>query len=133
MPTAPHTREHYPVTSQAVRRDSSLKPSGMKNIRPAFKEIASRKHAAHRPLLLEQLSAVSFSHDGAPSSSSGARQEDLRCALLTTIGSFNALETLYERREMRWAEEKLKLDEDKEKVQLLLTQVQGVSPTRQHK
>ncbi|KAN0137580.1 hypothetical protein V8E53_004631 [Lactarius tabidus] len=34
--------------------------------------------------------------------------------------------TNYERREMRWIEEKHKLDEDKEKVQLLLKQVLGV-------
>lgn len=60
-------------------------------------------------------------------SGSGAREEDLRRALDTAIGSLHALGTLYERREMRWIEEKLKLDEDKAKVQLLLKQVLGVS------
>jgi Holliday junction resolvasome RuvABC DNA-binding subunit len=54
-----------------------------------------------------------------------AREKDLRRALDTAIGSLHALGTLYERREMRWAEEKLKLDEDKERVQLLLKQVLG--------
>jgi hypothetical protein len=36
------------------------------------------------------------------------------------------LGSLYEQRDMRWIEEKHRLDEDKEKVQLLLRQVFGV-------
>ena len=100
----------------------------MRNIRAAFAEMASRQHAPCPPSLLEQLSRAGLSSNDEPSlSGSGAREEDLRRALDTAIGSLHALGTLYERREMRWTEEKLKLDEDKAKVQLLLKQVLGVS------
>jgi hypothetical protein len=61
-------------------------------------------------------------------SSSDARKEDLRRALDTAVGSLHALGSLYERREMQWIEEKHwhRLDEDKDKVQLLLKQELGV-------
>lgn len=121
-----HTGKFHSVASRALRRDGSLKTADMKKIRTAFAEIASRQHVV-RPSLLEQLSRASLSsHDGAPLSSSRAREEDLCCALDTAIGSLRALGALYGRREMRWTEEKLKLDEDKKKVQLLLKQVLGV-------
>ncbi|KAH9035617.1 hypothetical protein EDB85DRAFT_2143558 [Lactarius pseudohatsudake] len=80
--------------------------------------------AAHRARrLVEQLSrASSSSRDGSPSSSSDACEEDFYRTLDTAIGSLRALGSLYERREMRWIEEKHRLDDDKEKVQLLLKQ-----------
>ena len=122
------TGKLHSVASRAVRRDSSLKPTDMRNIRSTFADMASRQHATCPPSLLEQLSRAGLSSNDEPSlSGSGAREEDLRRALDTAIGSLHALGTLYERREMRWIEEKLKLDEDKAKVQLLLKQVLGVS------
>lgn len=120
-----HTGKFHSVTSRALRRDGSLKTADMKKIRRVFTEIASRQ-CIMRPSLLEQLSrACLSSHDGAPLSCGGAREEDLR-ALDTAISGLRALRALYGRREMHWTEEKLKLDEDKEKVQLLLKQVLGV-------
>jgi uncharacterized protein involved in exopolysaccharide biosynthesis len=99
----------------------------MLNIRSAFAEVAARRRASRSSSLLEQLSRASSSpRDGSPSSSSDAREEDLRRALDTAIGSLRALGGLYEQREMRWIEEKHRLDDDKEKVQLLLKQVLGV-------
>jgi hypothetical protein len=99
----------------------------MVNIRTAFAEVAARRRASRSASLLEQLSRASSSpRDGSPSSSSDAREEDLRRALDTAIGSLRALGSLYEQREMRWIEEKHRLDDDKEKVQLLLRQVLGV-------
>ena len=123
-----HTGRLHSVASRSVRRDSSVKPAEMKHIRSAFAEIASRQHAARTPSLLEQLSrACLSSYDGPSSSGSGAREDDLRRALETAIGSLYALGDIYERREMRWAEEKLRLDEDNDRVQLLLKQVLGPS------
>jgi hypothetical protein len=121
----------HSVASRAARRDSSLYESTdvMMGIRSAFAELAAHHHRASRSSsLLEQLSrASSSSRDGSSSSSSDAREEDLRRALDTAIGSLHALGSLYEQREMRWIEEKHRLDEDtKEKVQLLLKQVLGV-------
>ncbi|KAH9037513.1 hypothetical protein EDB85DRAFT_2142466 [Lactarius pseudohatsudake] len=92
----------------------------------ASRAVRPRRRAWRSSSLLEQLSRASSSRDGSPSSSSDAREEDLRRALDTAIGSLHALGSLYERREMRWIEEKHRLDEDKEKVQLLLKQVLGI-------
>ena len=120
-----HTGKLHSAASRAVRRDRF---PDMKNIRSAFAEISSRQHTTRTASLLEQLSqAHSSSRDRFPSSSRGAREKDLRRALDTAIGSLHALGTLYERREMRWAEEKLRLDEDKDKVELVLKQVLGTS------
>ena len=123
-----HTGKLHSVASRAVRRDSSLHESTeMANIRAAFAELNGRRRASRPSSLLEQLSrASSSSRDGSPSSNSDAREEDLRRALDTAIGSLHALGSLYERREMRWIEEKHRLDDDKEKVQMLLKQVLGV-------
>lgn len=97
------------------------------SIRSGFAEVAARRRSSRSASLLEQLSRASSSpRDGSPSSSSDAREEDLRRALDTAIGSLRALGGLYEQREMRWIEEKHRLDDDKEKVQLLLKQVLGV-------
>ena len=121
-----HTGKLHSVASRAIRRDVELLNSpDMTTIRSAFAKVAARRRASHSASLLEQLSRVSSSpRDG--SDSSEARKEDLRRALDTTIGSLSALGSLYEQREMRWIEEKRRLDEDREKVQLLLKQVLGV-------
>ena len=121
-----HTGKLHSVASRTVRRDSSLKPTEMQHIRSAFAEIAARQHAARTPSLLEQFSRGCLSsYDGPSSSSSGAREEDLRRALETAVGSLYAIGDIYGRRETRWAEERLRLDEDNDRVQLLLKQVLG--------
>jgi len=123
-----HTGKHHSIVSRAIRRDSDLLDStDMMNVRAGFAEVAARRRASRSSSLLEQLSRASSSpRDGSPSSSNEAREEDLRRALDTAIGSLRALGSLYEQREMRWVEEKHRLDDDKEKVQLLLKQVLGV-------
>lgn len=123
-----HSGKLHSVASRAIRRDVELLDSSdMANIRTAFAEVAARRRASRSASLLEQLSRASSSpRDGSPSSSGDAREEDLRRALETAIGSLRALGSLYEQREMRWIEEKYRLDDDKEKVQLLLRQVLGV-------
>jgi len=125
-----HSGKLHSVASRAIRRDVELiDSSDMGNIRSAFAEVAARRRASRSASasLLEQLSrASSSSRDGSPSSGSEAREGDLRRALDTAIGSLRALGSLYEQREMRWIEEKYRLDDDKEKVQLLLKQVLGV-------
>ncbi|KAH9962452.1 hypothetical protein BC827DRAFT_1267057 [Russula dissimulans] len=123
-----HTGRHHSVASRAIRRDVELlESSEMMSIRSSFAEVAARRRASRSASLLEQLSrASSSSRDGSPSSGSEAREEDLRRALDTAIGSLRALGSLYEQREMRWVEEKHRLDDDKDKVHLLLKQVLGV-------
>jgi len=123
-----HTGKLHSIASRAIRRDGDLIDStDMMSIRSGFAEVAARRRSSRSASLLEQLSRASSSpRDGSPSSSSDAREEDLRRALDTAIGSLRALGGLYEQREMRWIEEKHRLDDDKEKVQLLLKQVLGV-------
>ena len=96
-------------------------------MRTAFAEVAARRRASRSVSLIEQLSSASSPPgDRSPSSSSVTREEDLWGSLDTVIGSLRALGSLYEQQEMRWIEEKHRLDEDKEKVQLLLRQALGV-------
>jgi hypothetical protein len=123
-----HTGKLHAVASRAIRRDLGLLDSSdMMSIRAAFAEVAARRRALRSTSLLEQLSrASSSSRDGSPSSGSEAREEDLRRALDTAIGSLHAIGSIYEQRERRWIEEKHRLEEDQEKVQLLLKQVLGV-------
>lgn len=123
-----HTGKLHSIASRALRRDSDLLEStDMMNIRAGFAEVAARRRASRSASLLEQLSRASSSpRDGSPSSSNESREEDLRRALDTALGSLRTLGSLYEQREMRWVEEKHRLDDDKEKVQLLLKQVLGV-------
>ena len=122
-----HTGKLHSVASRAIRRDDDLDSTDMMSIRSGFAEVAARRRTSRSASLLEQLSrASSSSRDGSPSSSSDAREEVLRRSLDTAFGSLRALGSLYEQREMRWIEEKHRLDDDKEKVQLLLKQVLGV-------
>jgi hypothetical protein len=116
-----HTGKLHSIASRAVCCNSSRTPTDMKNICSSFAEIASHQHAPRPTSLLEQL--TSSSCDGCHS---GAWEEDLLRALDTAIDGLHALGSLYERWEMHWVEEKHQLDEDKEKVQLLLNQVLGI-------
>ncbi|KAH8994191.1 hypothetical protein EDB92DRAFT_1944017 [Lactarius akahatsu] len=111
-----HSGKLHSVASRAIHRDNSLiESSDMMNIRSAFAKMAARCRASRSSSLVEQLArASSSSRDGSPLSSSDACEEDLCRALDTAIGSLHALRSPYE------------LNEDKEKVQLLLKQVLGV-------
>ncbi|KAH9167249.1 hypothetical protein EDB89DRAFT_2075082 [Lactarius sanguifluus] len=86
------------------------------NICSAIAEMAARRCASRSSSLVEQLSCASSSRNGSPSSSSDARKKNLHRALDTAIGSLHTLGSLYERREMRWIEEKHRLDEDQGKA-----------------
>lgn len=66
---------------------------------------------------------MSIDADGSPTE---GREEELRRALEAALGSLSALGGIYEQREMRWVEEMRRLDEDREKVQMLLSQMLGV-------
>lgn len=108
----------------------------MSTIRSSFSHIASKRDAARSQVtsLLDRLSLAhaggsSLSSDGSPTTNGEGgreREEELRRALEAALGSLSALGGIYERREMRWVEEMRRLDEDREKVELLLGQVLGV-------
>jgi hypothetical protein len=54
-----------------------------------------------------------------------SREEDLKRALGTALGSLGALKGIYEQREARWTEEMRRISDDRERVELLLRQVLG--------
>jgi hypothetical protein len=105
-----NTGKLHSIASGAARCNSSLHKStdlDMMGILSAFAELDARRRASCSSSLLEQLShASSSSRNGLSSRSSNALEDDLRCALDTEISSLHVLGGLYERREMRWIEEK---------------------------
>ncbi|KAI0309819.1 hypothetical protein OF83DRAFT_1071445 [Amylostereum chailletii] len=124
-----HSGKLHAVASRALRRDGNMTGSReMAAMRGGFQKLAARRESMRMQVssLVEQLSQASgTSRDGSPASNA-SKEEDLRRALGTALGSLSALGDIYERREMRWAEEMARLDEDKERVQMLLRQVLGV-------
>ncbi|THH17590.1 hypothetical protein EW146_g3265 [Bondarzewia mesenterica] len=119
----------YQVTSRSMRREPALSDSiELATMRTAFGQLAAKRQAARSrvPTLMERLSAASASsRDGSPSSSE-SKEDDLRRALETALGSLSELGKIYDHREVRWVEEMRRLDDDRQKVQLLLSQVLGV-------
>jgi len=64
------------------------------------------------------------SEDGG-SLTSSAREEELKRALTTALGSLNALGGIYDQREARWRDEMRRITEDRERIELLLKQAIG--------
>ena len=124
-----HSGKLHSVASRAIRRDIELlDTSDMMNIHITFAEVATHHHASRLASLKQFLHTSSSPGDGSPLSSSDTHAEDSSfChAPDTVIGSLCALGDLYGQREMRWIEEKHRLDNDKEKVLLLLGQVLNI-------
>lgn len=104
----------------------------MAQMRTAFKGIASRRHATRSRTvtasILERLrSSTSVSGDGSDTSTSEAREGDLKRALETALGSLEALRLIYGHRVTRWEEEMARISDERERVELLLRQTLGVS------
>ena len=83
--------------------------------------------------LAERLSNHSDSSaDGSPGSGTPGEM-DLRRALESALGSLGALSTIYDQREARWRDEMRRLNDDRERVELLLRQALGpVLPVNGH-
>lgn len=127
-----HSTELHALTSRSVRRDQMIKSPAMTQIRTGFKGIASRRtntrsRTATASILERLLSSTSASGDGSDTSSSEAREGDLKRALETTLGSLETLRVIYEHRVTRWEEEMSRISDEREKVELLLRQTIGVS------
>ncbi|KAF8120714.1 hypothetical protein EV363DRAFT_1368461 [Boletus edulis] len=126
-----HSTKLHAMTSRCVRRDQLIKSPAMAQIRTAFKGVASRRHATRSRMttasILERLrSSTSISGDGSDASSE-AREDDLKRALETTLGSLETLRVIYEHRVSRWEEEMSRISDERERVELLLRQTIGVS------
>ena len=123
----PHEDKLRAVASRAIRRDSALTGSrDMGSLRAGFRRLASRREATREqtPSLYEQLSRAA-SRSSTDGSSTAVTEEDLRQTLQAAIGSFAAMNSIYQEREQRWAQEMARAEEDKLRVQNLFRQVLG--------
>lgn len=120
-----HSTKLHTLTSRSIRRDSGalLKSSAMSTMRTGFRQIASQRRItrSHKPLV-DMLMVRSESSDGDGTES---REEELKSALGAALGSLSALGTIYEQREARWNEEMRRISEDRERVEMLLSQALG--------
>jgi len=132
----PHTRKLYSLMSRSIRRDPALlNGDPVSNIRRSFRHVATHRRmsrVSHGMSLVDRLglrsrsgsiSADSMGHSDVGSSES--REDDLRRALDAALGSLDALGTIYEERENRWRDEMKRLNDDRSRVELLLTQTFG--------
>ncbi|TBU29180.1 hypothetical protein BD311DRAFT_661819 [Dichomitus squalens] len=124
-----HTTKLHSLASRSLRRDPALiNSTALASVRRSFSHLAAERRAARkaqRMSLAERLSNRSDSSaDGSPGSGTPG-EVDLRRALDTALGSLGALSTIYEQREARWRDEMRRLNEDRERVELLLAQALG--------
>ncbi|KZV64611.1 hypothetical protein PENSPDRAFT_588117 [Peniophora sp. CONT] len=109
------------VGSRALRRNPVMMQSaGMGGMRQLFETVATQR-ASERSQVASLVDRLAQ-----PES-----EEGLRRALDTALGSLSTLGRMYEEREARWKSEMLKLDQDRERVQMLLAQVLGNSVPHQ--
>ena len=132
----PHTQKFYSLMSRSIRRDPALLNGvPVSNIRRSFKRVAAQRkvYRANQgmspvgPLRLRPRSG-SISLDIVRYSdvvSSKNRENDLKRALDVVLGSLDALGTIYEERENRWRKEMKRLNDDRSRVELLLSQTIG--------
>ncbi|TFK35068.1 hypothetical protein BDQ12DRAFT_612424 [Crucibulum laeve] len=123
-----HSTKLYSIKSRAIRRQPGLSQStGLTEIRGGFKRIAAHRRTtrSHKSSLIDRFLVPSSSSGDGSDGSSESREEDLRRALETALGSLGALGGIYEQREARWIEEMRRISEDRERVELLLRQVLG--------
>ncbi|KAJ7123190.1 hypothetical protein C8R44DRAFT_621142 [Mycena epipterygia] len=120
-----HSTKLHSLTSRAIKRHPSLSHSpAMTSVRLGFRHIASQRRAtrSHYSSLADRF-LISSNPSGEGSDES--REEDLKRALGTALGSLGALKGIYEQREARWADEMRRITDDRERVELLLRQVLG--------
>ncbi|KAF9780042.1 hypothetical protein BJ322DRAFT_1012478 [Thelephora terrestris] len=134
-----HTRKLYSLMSRSVRRDPALFGGDpVSNIRRSFRHVATHRKVSrvnHGMSLIDRLGLRSRSGSVSVDSmgqsdvgSSESREEDLRRALEAALGSLDALGNIYEERENRWREEMKRLNDDRSRVELLLSQTFGKLP-----
>ena len=128
----PHSSKLYSIRSRNIRRAPVLRDShAMSELRRNFKRL-STQHKNMRPVKSKTLadklleSQNLLTGDGsAAASNPEAREEQLKKALEMALGSLNMLNGMYEMRESKWQEEMRRMQEDKEKMSMVLNQVLG--------
>lgn len=133
----PHTRKLYSLMSRSIRREPSLlNGDPVSSIRRSFRHVATQRKVSrvnHGISLVDRLGlrsrsgsisvdSMGYSDIG---SSSESREDELKRALDAALGSLDVLGNIYEERETRWREEMKRLNDDRSRVELLLSQTFG--------
>ncbi|KAK7053780.1 hypothetical protein R3P38DRAFT_2852111 [Favolaschia claudopus] len=120
-----HSTKLHSLTSRSIKRNPALSHSpALADVRVGFRHIATQRRATrsrHSSLADRFMGPSNLSGDGSDLS----REEDLKRALNTALGSLGALKGIYEQREARWVDEMRRISDDRERVELLLRQVLG--------
>ncbi|KAH7922877.1 hypothetical protein BV22DRAFT_1016446 [Leucogyrophana mollusca] len=127
-----HSTKLHALTSRSIRRDLAFRSSpAMASIRNSFRTIAARRRAArsqgHGSSLVDRLMLNSSGSGDGSDGSSESREEDLKRALETALGSLGALRSIYDHRVARWEDEMSRINDERESVQMLLHQILGSS------
>ncbi|KAG2115606.1 hypothetical protein BD769DRAFT_1629929 [Suillus cothurnatus] len=85
-----------------------------------------RPSRANGITLVERLLNSTSSGDGSDGSSE-SWEGDLKCALETALGSLGALRSIYNHRITRWEDEMGRVNDERDRVEMLLCQTLGVS------
>ncbi|KAF8890372.1 hypothetical protein BD779DRAFT_1785035 [Infundibulicybe gibba] len=124
-----HSTKLHSIKSRSIRRQSALKESPtLLEMRAGFRRIAAQRRStrSYKSSLVDRflINPGNSSGDGSDVSSE-SREGDLKRALGAALGSLGELNVIYEQREARWIEEMRRIDEDRERVALLLRQALG--------
>ncbi|KAF7310854.1 hypothetical protein HMN09_00628500 [Mycena chlorophos] len=121
-----HTNQMYSLTSRSIKRNPSFVQSpAMKDLRVGFRHIAAQRRATRSQQSSLADRFMSSSNVSGEGSDASMREDDLKRALGTALGSLSTLKGIYEQREARWVEEMRRIRDDRERVELLLKQVLG--------
>ncbi|KAG2053768.1 hypothetical protein BDR06DRAFT_885301 [Suillus hirtellus] len=122
-----HSTKLHALTSRSIRREIGTQSPSMLNIRNSFRGIAARRRAsrAKGTTLVERLLNSTSSGDGSDCSSE-SREGDLKRALETALGSLGALRSIYDHRVARWEDEMGRINDERDRVEMLLRQTLGV-------
>ncbi|KAJ7661552.1 hypothetical protein DFH06DRAFT_988193 [Mycena polygramma] len=118
-----HSTKLHSLTSRSIKRNMGLSHStAMANVRTGFRHVAVQRRATRSR---QSSLADRFMGPSVAGGSDASREEDLKRALGTALGTLGALKGVYEQREARWADEMRRISDDRERVELLLRQVLG--------
>ncbi|KAF7306868.1 hypothetical protein MIND_00479000 [Mycena indigotica] len=121
-----HTTQLHSLTSRSIKRNPAVGHSpAMRDLRVGFRNIAAQRRAtrSHQSSLADRF--MTSSNASGEGSDASMREEDLKRALGTALGSLSTLKGIYEQREARWVEEMRRIRDDRERVELLVKQVLG--------
>ncbi|KAJ7579289.1 hypothetical protein C8J56DRAFT_965348 [Mycena floridula] len=129
MAAPSHSSKLHLVASRSIRRQPALARSPLiSSLRMGFRQIAIQRRNI-RSMKSSLADRLLMPQNGSPGEgsigSTETREEDLKRALNTALGSLGAMGRIYEEREARWREETRRINDDRQRIELLLGQALG--------